>query len=320
MSVDYSSLPNRNKKKRSMVIAPSKLELRKELHRRTTFSFPIGVVSGAISFAVKRNIIISLVFLAATILLILLGTYFTEKLSKSARIKKMEGVFPDFLQLMSSNLRAGITIDRSMLMSARSEFAPLDSEILKTGRDITTGKKIEQALQDMSKSIGSEKIAKTIYLIISGIRAGGDLATLLEDTAVNMREKSFMEKKAASNVLMYVIFIFVAVSVGAPALFGLSNILVETLTTLLSSLPENSQAPSMAFTLSSVNISIEFIFYFSIVFIAAINIMASLILGLVSKGEEREGLRYLPALLALSYTVFFIIKYTLSGVVSGFFK
>ena len=109
---------------------------------------------------------------------------------------------------MSSNLRAGITIDRSMLLSAREEFDPLDKEILKTGRDITTGKDIQSALQNMSKRIGSNKIAKTVLLIISGIKAGGDVATLLEETAVHMREKSFLEKKAASSVLMYVIFYF----------------------------------------------------------------------------------------------------------------
>lgn len=319
MNGELDTLPGR-KKKRSMVIAPSKLELRKELHRRTTLSFAAGVLSGVISFAIKRDFLISLIFLVATIIIIISGIYFSEKLSTSSRIRKMESVFPDFLQLMSSNLRAGITVDRSMLMSARSEFAPLDSEILKIGRDITTGKRIEDALQDMSKSIGSDKIAKTIYLIISGIRAGGDLAILLEDTAISMREKSFMEKKAASNVLMYVIFIFVAVSVGAPALFGLSNILVETLTSLLSHLPQGNQGAAMGFTLSSVNISINFIFYFSLVFIAAINLMASLILGLVSKGEEREGLRYLPALLIISYSIFFTIKFALSGIVSGFFK
>jgi len=56
--------------------------------------------------------------------------------------EKIETVFPDFLQLVASNLRAGITVDRAMLLSARPEFAPLDKEILQSGRDISTGKPI----------------------------------------------------------------------------------------------------------------------------------------------------------------------------------
>ena len=99
-----------------------------------------------------------------------------------------------------------------------------------------------------------------------------------------------MEKKAASNVLMYVIFIFLAVSVGAPALFGLSNILVEILYSLLGSLPPLDASVSTPFTLSALNVTPTFVYYFSIIFMFAINVMASLTLGLVSKGEEKEGL------------------------------
>jgi len=170
----------------------------------------------------------------------------------------------------------------------------------------------------MSKRIGSEKISKTVLLLISGIKAGGDVATLLEETATNMREKGFIEKKAASSVLMYVIFVFVAVSVGAPALFGLSNLLVDVLTTLLSNFPsvENVNTP---FTLSTINISTNFIFYFSLSFIIVIDVLASLVIGLVSKGEEKEGLKYLLPLLAISLTVFFSVKLILQEVLRGFF-
>ena len=88
---------------------------------------------------------------------------------------------------------------------------------------------------------------------------------MLEETAVHMREKRFLEKKASSSVLMYVIFIFLAVSIGAPGLFSLSNILVEILSTLLGSLPEMNAAVSTPFTMSALNISPTFVYYFSII-------------------------------------------------------
>ena len=74
----------------------------------------------------------------------------------------MEEAFPDFIQLMSSNLRAGITVDRSFMLSARPEFFPLDDEISKAGREIATGQDTGRALLNMSERIGSEKIEKTI--------------------------------------------------------------------------------------------------------------------------------------------------------------
>lgn len=298
---------------------PKKEKEKSKIKRDLMIGIILGLVVGLGIFIFYRNWISSAIVFGVVFVFSILYSYFYKILKESARIRKIESVFPDFLQLMSSNLRAGMTIDRAMLMSSREEFAPLDKEILNTGKDIATGRSIETALTDMSKRIGSEKVDKTILLIISGIRAGGNLAILLEQTSVNVRERQFVEKKAASNVLMYVIFIFIAVSVGAPVLFSLSGILVETLTNLIGSMPamETTAQMSLPFTLSSVNISTTFVQYFSLVFILFLDILASLVMGLVNKGEEKEGLKYLIPLLLLSFGIFFLVRILLSGFISG---
>lgn len=230
----------------------------------------------------------------------------------------MEDAFPDFLELMSSNLRAGMTVDRALLLSSREEFAPLDQEIIKLGKDIVTGKEIERSLKEMAERINSEKIRKTLLLIISGIRSGGNLATILEETAVNMRERSFVERRSSSNVLMYVIFIFFAIAVGAPVLFGLSSVLVEILTKLLSNIPQvDASTVRLPFTLTQINVSTSFITYFSITFLIVINVLGSFVLGLVGKGEEKAGLKYVIPLIAMSLTIFFIVKIFLASYFSG---
>lgn len=296
----------------------TKREIIRKVNQRITIFFIIGLLISVALFFFKRDL--SMLarggILIGIVITLFLKSHFQEKLRESSRIKKVEALFPDFLQLMSSNLRAGITVDKSMLLSAREEFDPLDKEIMKTGRDIATGKEIEVALLKMSQRIGSEKISKTTQLIISGIRSGGNMAQLLEETAENMRGRLFLEKRAASNVLMYVIFIFVAVSVGAPSLFGLSNILVEVLTNLLGNLPDVS-AVNTPFTLSRINLSINFVFYFSLVFIVVIDLLASMVLGLVSKGEEKEGMKYFIPLVLISLPIFLIIKFSLAEVVIG---
>src|SRR3989344_4329250 len=289
---------------------------RRQFNRRLTFAVFIGIVADLIYFFIKKDITTSIVIFLVFFIGTLSYFYFSQVLRVEGRIKKIESIFPDFLQLVSSNLRAGMTIDRSMLLSAREEFNPLDKEILKTGKSITAGKDIGQALNDLSKRIGSRKISKTINLIVSGIKSGGNIAVILEETSVNMREKEFLEKRAASNVLMYTIFIFVAVAIGAPALFGLSNILVDVLSNLLGNIPK-VEATSTIFTLSSISVPPSFILYFSISFIIIIDILASLILGLVSHGDEKEGLKYMIPLIILSLAVFTTIKLTLAGFISN---
>lgn len=241
--------------------------------------------------------------------------YFNLSLKAGARVSKMEAHFPDVLQLMASNLRGGITVDSSLVLAARPEFAPLDEEIKKTGKEIATGRDIGSALIRMAKRIGSDKIKKTIYLIISGLRAGGNLADLIEQTSRNMRTQEFNERKVVSSVLMYVIFIFFAVGVGAPLLFSLSALLVEILIILLGGLGGITASTEIALPLmmNSVKISVNFIVWFTVMFIIVTDIMASLVIGLIQKGEEKGGLKYLVPLLTVSLVIFFVVRLLLRG-------
>lgn len=293
-----------------------KLQVR-ETKKAILVSFLFGLIIGSVVLVLKKNWTYSIATITLTTLIILVSYVFKRILDESARIRRFEEVFPDFLQLMSSNLRGGMTVDRAILMSSRPEFAPLDEEILYVGKDLATGKSVEKALLDMSARINSEKIKKTILLVISGISTGGDIAILLEQTAVNMRERGFVEKKASSSVLMYVIFIFLSVSIFAPFLFSLSTVLVEVLTKILGTLPDVQANVNLPFTLSKVNISTDFIKYFSIVFMIVVDIFASLVLGLVNKGEEKEGLKFLPVIVASSIAIFFLARIFVLRFLSG---
>jgi len=277
------------------------------------------LVITSLVFLYKKNIILSIVTFLGIILLSMIYKILKKKLNEAARIKEMEATFPDFLQLVSSNLRAGMTIDRALILSAREEFAPLDKEIKSVGKDIVTGKELGLALNDMAKRTKSDKIEKTVGLIVRGLRSGGNLSILLEQISGNMRERDYMEKKASSNVLMYVIFIFFAVAFGAPVLFGLSSIMVEVLTDMVANVPDMGSSIQTSFTIQEVNISVDFVIYFSLVFMIVIDILASLILGLVHKGKEKEGIKFIPPILIISLTIYFVVRIFLSNFMSGFF-
>ncbi|MBI3622889.1 type II secretion system F family protein [Candidatus Pacearchaeota archaeon] len=278
------------------------------------FSLVISLISLILFFIISVNLIFSLfIFLFFNILF-----YFRINLKASTRIKKMEDVFPDVISLMASNLRSGITIDRAFLMAARPEFDPLDQEILKTGKEISTGQDIIISLKKMSERISSEKISKVINLIISGLKAGGNISELLDETSRNMKEKEIIEKKTRSTILMYVIFIFFAVGVGAPVLFGLSTVLVQIVLNITSKLPDLSASQSsLPFSFSKLGLSVNFVVYFSIIFIAITDLVSCLVIGLVNKGEGKAGLKFYLPLLFMSLSLFFIIRTVLTGLLKN---
>lgn len=297
--------------------APKPDERKIDLKRFSPFVFVFSLAAGLVVWFFSKSVINSLIVFSFFFLILFVYLLIRQRLKSAADVKKMEEVFPDFIGLMASNLRAGMTIDRALLLSSRKEFAPLDKYIILLGKDIVTGKEISRALEDMAEKIASAKITRTVRLIISGIKSGGNLAVLLEETAQSMRERNFVEKRAASNVLMYVIFIFFASSIGGPVLFGLSSILVEVMTKLVSGLPKEGSVSNIPFALTSVSISVDFIIYFSLAFVVVTNILASLVLGLVSKGKEREGLKYVIPMILVSVTTFLLSRIFLSKYFAG---
>jgi hypothetical protein len=137
-----------------------------------------------------------------------------------------------------------------------------------------------------------------------------------------MREKEFIEKRAASSVIMYVVFILFAVGVGAPLLFGLSGVLINIIMKIVGSLPalpQNAQA-TVPITFKGVSISSSFIFYFSLLFIVMSDLISSLLIGLVNKGEEKAGLRYFLPLLLVSVSLFVGIRFVLTKFLTSTFS
>ena len=247
--------------------------------------------------------------------------YFWLVLRADTKARFVEGILPDVLHLMSSNLRAGLTTDKALLLSARPEFGPFQDEINQIGKEVTMGKDISRALMDMVQHIKSDRLSKTMELIVSGLSSGGELASLLEQTAKNLRRERLVDSRIRANVMMYVIFIFVAVCFGAPLLFGLSSFLVEVLTNVLSSveLPEATSV-NLAISFTEVSISIDFVRKFSVVFLITSSVLGSLILGLISKGKERDGIKYIPFLMGLSVAMYYFVTFCIKTLLGGMFE
>jgi flagellar protein FlaJ len=237
-------------------------------------------------------------------------------LSIDSKAKFVEGVLPDALQLMSSNIRAGLTTDRALLLAARPEFGPLAEEIKRVGRETMTGNSLSSALMKMNQRIKSENLSKTMDLIVNSIKSGGKLADLLDQTAGDLRDQQMVQKEISASVLLYVIFIFIAIGFAAPLLFSMSSFLVDILSSMNAkigaSMPSDMEGGGMKgapISLTSVSISHEFLLQYAVASLLVSSIFGSFIMGLILKGTAREGLRYAPILVFLSVGLYFLGNY-----------
>ncbi len=296
-------------------------EIDTEIFLGVVFFFTFGISLGLTFFISK---VINFPFLLIFLVLFLtlqFVVYIIMLLRVDAKAKFVEEVLPDVLQLMSSNLKAGMTTGRALILSARTEFGPFQAEINQIGKEITLGKELDEALIDMTKRIRSDKLKKTVLLIITALNSGGELASLLDQTAQNLRQQRFVEEKMRSSVMMYVIFIFFAIGLGAPMLFGLSSFLVEILTQNLAlvNIPKTSVAQALPLSFGQVSVPLDFIVMYALVSLVVTSILGSMILGLISKGKEKSGFKFVPILIGLSVSVFFASRFLIKTMLGGLF-
>lgn len=239
-------------------------------------------------------------------------------LSVDRRGRFVDEILPDALLLLSANIRAGYIPSRALILSARKEFGPLSDAIRKAGKEIMTGMSLEDGLRDIPKRIKSKDLERTIKLITEGIKGGGQIVTLLEENALDIRRRQAIRKEIAANIMMYAIFIAFAGCLGAPGLYALSGYLTTTMAKLTPDVGMNDQVSSKVsfINMSSGGVSGEFLFQFSIAAILITTVFGGLILGLINSGKEKDGLKFAPILAIIALGVFFAASFLVSTMFS----
>lgn len=237
------------------------------------------------------------------------------------KVALIEEALPDALQLMTSNLNAGMTPDKAILLSARSEFGPLKEEIDRIGRKVALGKSIGKALVEMAEHIQSKKLLRSVELINSGLNSGGNLSVLLETTAGHLKAQALIDKRIKASITTYLIFIFSAAGLVTPVLLGLSSILINVLQTNLGAI----EVPPLSLAtvpIQSVQTTItpEFLLFYLLTFLVVNCFLASILLGLVGKGRQREGVKFFIPMIILAVSLFFLVRYGIMLVLGGLFS
>lgn len=270
-------------------------------------------ISGLIFWLTKNFIYIAIgAGLAVMAYYLLISTIVSMLSDRRARFA--EEVLPDALLLMASNLRSGLPTDEAITLSSRPEFGFLAEKINEAGRAIATGEPFAEAFKKISKDINSQILARTVNLVIEGIESGGEIATLLEETAVDIRDNDLLQREVRSIILVYALFIFIAAVVTAPILYAISTHLAGALSRLSSAISTTfftKNTPTLKIAPSEI--SSDFLMNFSFVNLIITSILGSLMVSLITKGNEKYGIRYIPIFIAISLAIFFIARYFVSG-------
>ena len=228
------------------------------------------------------------------------------------RGKFAENVLPDALQLMAANIRSGLTPDKALLFTARPEFGILEKEIKLAASQAVAGEPLEETLVNLGRRIKSKIINRTFGLIVEGMKKGGEMASLLEQTSEDIRNLKILKKEVSAQVKMYAIFIFFAAGFAAPILFGFSSYLIETFTQIGSTLhlerATSYRTALRGLTLSFVSYPTDFLMFYTFGAMTINSFFASLFIGMIQEGNKKAGIKFIPILLTLNIVLYLVSR------------
>ncbi len=248
--------------------------------------------------------------------------YFIYDVIIFKRTQRMEEVLPDFLELVATNLRGGLSLEQSLWASITPEFSVLSDEISLTAKKVLTGTDLDTALMELGKKYDSSMMKRTMSIIVSEIRTGGAMADILDRMIMNMKNSKKIRMEMRTSVLSYMIFIGAVVIVIAPGLFALSyNImeLVGEFSQRLASASDTGGLTGIPMSFSAISPDTGAFMNFSMASIILISICSSIIVAMLEKGSIRAGIKYVPIFLGGAMACYFLFFSVLTAIFQALF-
>ncbi|MBD3163916.1 hypothetical protein GF323_01840 [Candidatus Woesearchaeota archaeon] len=232
----------------------------------------------------------------------------------------IEDVFPDFLQLTSANIRAGMPIDQALWHAIRPNFGVLAKEMEDVAKQTMSGSDLEDALRGFAEKYDSPLLKRSISLLIEGLAAGGEIGELLDRISTNIQQSKIMEKEMSASVTTYAIFISFAAVLAAPFLLALSSQLLIIIKGIVSTIeiPETG-ASQMPIGITDVSVAHSDFMIFAYFTLTITSFLSACIVATIKKGNIRAGFRYLPLFVFSTLVLFFILNKLLGYAMSGIF-
>ena len=283
-------------------------------------SLALGVAVAALFFA--KDTLLAIGAVLGTAIVVHVFAYTQMILSANSRASKVEDVLPDFLSLVASNIRSGLTPDKALVVSARDEFGPLTVEINKAAKQSITGMPLEQVMMGMTEHVRSNVLEKTMVQIVEGMHSGGDLSELLEKTALDIRKFRSVKKEVSSIILNYELFIIAAITFGAPMLYGVSTFLVDIMLIIKTKIGGGAEAMSqlsgsVGIFKGKLLLTPEGVQLFSVLAILITVFFGCMAVGVMGTGKRVDGLKYFPILALIGLAILFGIRFGLGSVLGG---
>jgi flagellar protein FlaJ len=275
----------------------------------------IGIIIGIAVLAADFALLFgqkTFYFVAGIAVLIAVAPFAASALTEVGRAKEKESMFLEFARNLVETVKAGTPISRSIIQIRNKDFGSLTPHVQKLANQIAIGISVRQAFGVFASDVNNKVIARSIALIIEAEESGGEISLILESTAKSVSEIEDIKKERSAstyNLVMqgYIIFIIFLVI--------MLVVQIHFIPLMLKTISEagGMQATGEAFGggFATSTVSQELIDTLGTLFIVLILVQgffAGLVIGKLSEGSIKAGIKHTIIITALAYLITFGAK------------
>jgi flagellar protein FlaJ len=271
-------------------------------------AFFVGIGSFFILSILLNQVTILPIAIPLAILVLLLGYPYMKK---ESIIDSIEENFSDALKQMADILKAGDTYESALREVVNADYGRLSEEMNIALRRLEEGENINTALNGLSERIDSKLVKRTIVILLDSIKTGSSLADILEDIADDVREMHRLKKSRKANTTMQFMFMLAAGGFIAPMIFGEVSAVLSIFGKVTIGAIENVQEVAAQ--------SSNFITLLIQAYILISVIGTGIMMSLIREGKVNKSIIYIPVLLLIAYTMYYVSTAILGIVLGGAF-
>jgi len=134
-------------------------------------------------------------------------------------------------------VKSGIPLDFAMKNVAQSNYGTVSLEFGKLVQDITTGKSMTSALEEMALRTQSEYLKKTTWQLVTTIRAGANVTAALKSIVTMLHNYQFSLIKSYNAELNFLVLIYLLIAAVVPTV-GITVLVIFSVFGILGITPE----------------------------------------------------------------------------------
>jgi len=177
------------------------------------FGFPINKTE-IIGVVIAIVILLGNLFFLGTNLFYFIGgiafviggfPFFLYLIFENNTLREKESMFLEFSRNLVENVRAGTPISKAIMNVRQKDFGPLNPHVVKLSNQISLGIPIQTAFETFARDLNSSTISRSITIISESQKAGGQIENILDSVVSSVSQIEKLRKERRSSIYNLVV-------------------------------------------------------------------------------------------------------------------